>query len=61
MDVAVIGSGVSGTFAAHALASRGASVTILDVGETLDAASPGRCRPAARRAAGALGGRRTSS
>ena len=36
MDVAVIGSGVSGTFAAHALASRGASVTILDVGETLE-------------------------
>ncbi len=37
MDVAVIGSGVSGTFTAHALAGRGASVTILDVGETLDA------------------------
>ena len=37
MDVAVIGSGVSGAFAAHALASRGVGVTILDVGETLDA------------------------
>jgi choline dehydrogenase-like flavoprotein len=37
MDVAVIGSGVSGTFAAHALANRGISATILDVGETLDA------------------------
>lgn len=36
MEVAVIGSGVSGTFAAHALARRGASVTILDVGEVLD-------------------------
>ena len=36
MEVAVIGSGVSGTFAAHALASRGASVTILDVGEALE-------------------------
>ncbi len=37
MDVAVIGSGVSGTFAALALADRGVAVTILDVGETLDA------------------------
>jgi ferredoxin len=37
MEVAVIGSGVSGAFSAHALVSRGASVTILDVGETLDA------------------------
>lgn len=36
MDVAVIGSGVAGAFAAHALASRGASVTILDVGESLE-------------------------
>jgi choline dehydrogenase-like flavoprotein len=36
MDVAVIGSGISGAFTAHALASRGASVTILDVGERLD-------------------------
>ncbi len=37
MGVAVIGSGISGIFAARALASRGIAVTILDVGETLDA------------------------
>ena len=37
MDVAVIGSGVAGVFAAHALARRGLKVTILDVGESLDA------------------------
>jgi choline dehydrogenase-like flavoprotein len=37
MDVAVIGSGVSGTFAARALVDRGVTVTILDVGEALDA------------------------
>jgi choline dehydrogenase-like flavoprotein len=37
MAVAVVGSGISGIFAAHALASRELSVTILDVGETLDA------------------------
>ena len=37
MGVAVIGSGISGIFAARALASRGIQVTILDVGETLDA------------------------
>lgn len=37
MEVAVVGSGVSGIFAAQALAERGLSVTILDVGETLDA------------------------
>jgi len=37
MDVAVIGSGVSGLAAAHALSARGAKVTILDVGEVLDA------------------------
>jgi choline dehydrogenase-like flavoprotein len=36
MNVAVVGSGISGIFAAHALVSRGLSVTILDVGETLD-------------------------
>lgn len=36
MGVAVIGSGLSGIFAARALASRGIHVTILDVGETLD-------------------------
>jgi ferredoxin len=36
MDVAVIGSGVAGVFAARALAARGSKVTILDVGETLD-------------------------
>jgi choline dehydrogenase-like flavoprotein len=36
MEVAVIGSGVSGVAAAHALAARGASVTILDVGEVLE-------------------------
>ena len=41
MEVAVIGSGLAGTFAAHALAGRGASVTILDVGETLDARRQG--------------------
>ena len=34
--VAVVGSGVSGFAAAHALAARGLSVTILDVGEELD-------------------------
>jgi choline dehydrogenase-like flavoprotein len=34
---AVIGSGVSGIFAAHALIRRGLAVTILDVGEVLDA------------------------
>jgi choline dehydrogenase-like flavoprotein len=38
MNVAVIGSGVAGVFAAHALAARGLHVTILDVGETLDPA-----------------------
>jgi choline dehydrogenase-like flavoprotein len=38
MNVAVIGSGVAGVFAARALASRGLHVTILDVGETLDPA-----------------------
>jgi len=38
MDVAVIGSGVAGIFAARALVARGLKVTILDVGETLDAA-----------------------
>jgi len=37
MDVAVIGSGVTGVFTAHALARRGLKVTILDVGERLDA------------------------
>jgi len=37
MDVAVIGSGVAGIFAAHALARRGLKVTIFDVGESLDA------------------------
>jgi choline dehydrogenase-like flavoprotein len=37
MHVGVIGSGVSGVFAAHALARRGLTVTIVDVGETLDA------------------------
>lgn len=36
MNVAVIGSGVSGVFVAHALAARGLKVTIFDVGETLD-------------------------
>ncbi len=41
MEVAVIGSGLAGTFAAHALAGRGTSVTILDVGETLDARRQG--------------------
>ncbi len=38
MGVAVVGSGISGIFAARALAARGIPVTILDVGETLDAA-----------------------
>ena len=38
MNVAVIGSGLAGVFAARALVSRGLHVTILDVGETLDAA-----------------------
>jgi hypothetical protein len=37
MDVAVIGSGLAGVFAAHTLAARGLKVTMLDVGETLDA------------------------
>lgn len=36
MDVAVIGSGLAGAFAARALAARGLKVTMLDVGETLD-------------------------
>lgn len=36
MDVAVVGSGLSGFSAAHALTARGVSVTLLDVGETLD-------------------------
>jgi choline dehydrogenase-like flavoprotein len=36
MRVAVVGSGISGLAAAHALAARGAHVTILDVGETLE-------------------------
>ncbi len=36
MTVAVIGSGFAGVFAAHALAARGLSVEILDVGEELD-------------------------
>jgi ferredoxin len=37
MDIAVIGSGLAGAFAARALAARGLKVTVLDVGETLDA------------------------
>jgi choline dehydrogenase-like flavoprotein len=36
MGVAVVGSGTSGIFAAHALAARGLQVTILDVGEELE-------------------------
>jgi choline dehydrogenase-like flavoprotein len=36
MDIAVIGSGVAGAFAARTLAARGLKVTMLDVGETLD-------------------------
>ena len=36
MKVAVIGSGVAGVSAAGALIARGLTVTILDVGETLD-------------------------
>jgi choline dehydrogenase-like flavoprotein len=36
VNVAVIGSGFAGVFAAHALAARGVSVEILDVGEELD-------------------------
>ena len=36
MDVAVIGSGVSGAAAVRALVERGLRPTILDVGETLD-------------------------
>ena len=37
MDVAVIGSGVSGFAAADALARRGLRPVIIDVGESLDA------------------------
>jgi hypothetical protein len=37
MNIAVIGSGVAGVSAARALIARGLAVTILDVGETLDA------------------------
>jgi choline dehydrogenase-like flavoprotein len=37
MNVAVVGSGVSGLAVAQALVERGAKVTLLDVGETLDA------------------------
>jgi choline dehydrogenase-like flavoprotein len=37
MDIAVIGSGLAGVFAARTLAARGLKVTVLDVGETLDA------------------------
>lgn len=37
MEIAVIGSSLSGICAAHALAARGLKVTILDVGEQLDA------------------------
>ena len=37
MEVAVVGSGVAGTSAASALAARGIAITILDVGEELDA------------------------
>lgn len=36
MTVAVIGSGFAGVFAAHALATRGLPVEVLDVGEELD-------------------------
>src|SRR5689334_9489972 len=36
MRVAVVGSGLSGFAAAHALAARGFHVTILDVGEKLE-------------------------
>ena len=36
MNVAVIGSGMAGAAAAHALTERGVTVTILDVGEGLD-------------------------
>jgi choline dehydrogenase-like flavoprotein len=36
MDIAVIGSGLAGVFAARMLAARGLKVTMLDVGETLD-------------------------
>jgi hypothetical protein len=36
MDIAVIGSGLAGVFAARTLAARGLKVTMLDVGETLD-------------------------
>ncbi len=36
MDVAVIGSGVSGLAAAHALVARGVTVTMFDVGEVLE-------------------------
>jgi UDP-N-acetylmuramoylalanine-D-glutamate ligase len=38
MNVAVIGTGVSGISVAHALVERGASVKIIDVAETLEPA-----------------------
>ncbi len=37
MEIAVVGSGVSGIAVAHALTARGLNVTLLDVGETLEA------------------------
>ena len=37
MDIAIVGSGFSGIAAAHALTARGFAVTVIDVGETLDA------------------------